>query len=149
MVEFGEATADDVDEVVSLLRDDALGRDREAAAMADYRSAFAEIAADPNQLLVVGRIDGGVVATLQLSIIPNLSRGGMKRAQLEGVRVDSAWQGRGIGRRMVEWAIHEAKRRGCGLVQLTTDHRRPDALRFYESLGFLNTHHGMKLTLEP
>jgi GNAT superfamily N-acetyltransferase len=149
VIEFGEATAADLEQVISLLRGDALGRVRETAPMAAYRVAFDEVSSDPNQLLVVGRSDGSVVATLQLTIIPNLSRGGTRRAQLEGVRVDAGWQGRGLGRRMVEWAIDAARDRGCGLVQLTTDHRRPDALRFYESLGFVNTHHGMKLTLQP
>jgi GNAT superfamily N-acetyltransferase len=48
---------------------------------------------------------------------------------------------------MMGWAIEEARRRGCGLVQLTTDKARPDAHRFYERLGFVASHQGMKLRL--
>ena len=48
----------------------------------------------------------------------------------------------------VRWAIDRARERGCRIVQLTTDKTRPDALRFYETLGFRATHEGMKLHLE-
>jgi GNAT superfamily N-acetyltransferase len=48
---------------------------------------------------------------------------------------------------MFEWAIAECRARGCGMLQLTTDKTRPEALRFYESLGFVASHEGMKLAL--
>lgn len=48
---------------------------------------------------------------------------------------------------MFEWAIGEARGRGCRLVQLTTNKARPDALRFYENLGFVASHEGLKLDL--
>lgn len=147
MIEFGAATADDVPQIVRMLRDDDLGRMREDADLETYLRAFEEISQDPNQVLVVGREGAGVVATLQLTIIPSLGRGATKRAQIEAARVESSVRGRGVGRRMIEWAIDLAAQRGCRMAQLTTDHLRPDALRFYESLGFANTHHGMKLFL--
>jgi GNAT superfamily N-acetyltransferase len=96
---------------------------------------------------VVEAPDGAIVATLQLDVLPSLSRGGARRAQIEAVRVAGPYRSRGIGRRLVEWAIEEARREGCRLVQLTTDRRRPDALRFYERLGFAATHHGLKRAL--
>ena len=45
------------------------------------------------------------------------------------------------------WAIDEARRRGCALVQLTSDKSRQAAHRFYERLGFVASHEGMKLAL--
>lgn len=48
---------------------------------------------------------------------------------------------------MIEWAIDQCRERGCGLVQLTTDKARSDALRFYQSLGFADSHEGLKLSL--
>lgn len=147
MIQFGAAAADEVPEIVRLLRDDDLGSTRENADMEAYLTAFDEMSDDPNQLLVVGRDGSTVVATLQLTIIPSLGRSATKRAQIECVRVDSAVRGKGIGQKMITWAIEEATARGAGMVQMTTDHRRPDALRFYESLGFTNTHHGLKLIL--
>ena len=84
---------------------------------------------------------------LQLTFIPGLSRLGMWRGQIESVRVAADQRGSGLGRRLFEWAIAECRARGCGLVQLTTDKSRPDAKRFYESLGFEASHEGMKLSL--
>jgi ribosomal protein S18 acetylase RimI-like enzyme len=133
---------------VRLLADDPLGRDREGADPAPYGRAFALIDTDPAQLLVVA-VDGTeVVGTLQLSVIPGLSRRGALRAQVEAVRVRSDARGRGIGEAMVRWAIGESRRRGCALVQLTTDVSRTDAHRFYERLGFVPSHVGLKLALD-
>ena len=88
-----------------------------------------------------------VVATLQLSFIPGLARRGALRAQIEAVRVADACRGGGLGAAMMAWAIGEARRRGCALVQLTSDKSRTSAHRFYERLGFVATHEGMKLAL--
>ncbi|GAB3314108.1 GNAT family N-acetyltransferase [Geodermatophilus aquaeductus] len=142
-----EATADDVPAVVALLTDDPLGAGRESADLAPYRAAFAAVDADPAHLLVVAEDGGTVVGTLQLSFLPGLSRGGALRAQVEGVRVAAARRGTGLGAAMLRWVAEESRRRGCALVQLTTDTRRPDAHRFYERLGYVPSHIGMKLEL--
>jgi GNAT superfamily N-acetyltransferase len=139
-----------LESIVALLADDPLGREREKAGPgldAGYRDAFAAIDRDPNQLLVVAERGGRVIGVLQLSFIPGLTRRGMWRGQIEGVRVAETERGGGIGRTMLEWAIGECRKRGCGLVQLTSDERRPDAHRFYEALGFRATHRGYKLSL--
>jgi GNAT superfamily N-acetyltransferase len=145
-VTFRNATKDDVPAIVALLADDAIGAGREGDVDA-YWAAFADIEADPRNHLIVADLDGEVVGTLQLTFIPGLSRMGTERAQIEAVRVGGAHRGRGLGHQMIEWAIGEARRRGCGLVQLTSDKRRGDAIRFYESLGFTATHEGMKFPL--
>jgi GNAT superfamily N-acetyltransferase len=141
------ATEADLLDLVRLLTDDPLGRDREAPDPAPYRRAFALIDADPAQLLVVAVDGADIVATLQLSFIPGLSRQGALRCQVEAVRVGGAHRGRGLGAAMLGWAIEEARRRGCTLVQLTTDKARDDAHRFYARLGFVASHEGMKLPL--
>jgi GNAT superfamily N-acetyltransferase len=147
---FRRARPEDLTVIVGLLADDPIGRTRESgAAELDecYADAFAAIERDPNQLLAVAERDGRVVGMLQLSFIPGLTRRGMWRGQIEGVRVASAERGGGIGRAMIEWAIAESRRRGCGLVQLTSDKRRSRAHEFYEALGFQATHEGYKLPL--
>ncbi len=141
------AAADDVPAIVALLTDDPLGATREGADPAAYATAFAAVDADPAHLLVVADDGGSVVGTLQLSFLPGLSRGGALRAQVEGVRVAAAARGRGLGEAMLRWCAEESRRRGAGLVQLTTDLRRPDARRFYERLGYVASHVGMKLEL--
>jgi GNAT superfamily N-acetyltransferase len=150
---FRRARRDDVPAIIGLLADDMLGAGRETLGPGGqvndgYWAAFDAVDADPNQLLVVADGDGEVAGTLQLSFIPGLSRGGAWRAQIEAVRVSSSRRGSGIGGEMVGYAIGEARRRGCVLVQLTTDRRRTGAHAFYERLGFESTHLGMKLTLD-
>ena len=113
-----------------------------------YVTAFEAMQIDPNQILLVADDGGRIVGCLQLSFIPGLTRKGMWRAQVEGVRVAKSHRGRGLGRALFEWVIAKAQERGCGLVQLTTDKARPDALAFYEALGFKASHEGMKLGLE-
>ncbi|WP_167760973.1 GNAT family N-acetyltransferase [Geodermatophilus sp. DF01_2] len=112
-----------------------------------YRRAFAAIDADPAQLLLAVTYGQDVVGTMQLTEIPGLSRGGATRLEVEAVRVRSDLRGRGIGAAVLGWTRDEARRRGCGLVQLTTDTRRPEAHRFYERLGFTASHVGFKLQL--
>jgi GNAT superfamily N-acetyltransferase len=141
------ATSADLDAIVNLLADDALGKSREDPGNPCYAEAFAAIESDPNQFLAVAEVAGEIVGCLQLSFIPGLSRLGLWRGQIESVRVAASRRGGGLGRVLFDWAIAECRRRGCGLVQLTTDKARPDALRFYESLGFVASHEGMKLTL--
>jgi GNAT superfamily N-acetyltransferase len=142
------AVPDDLPEVVALLAADQLGVHREAADdLEPYRAAFDAITSDPAHLLLVADDTERVVGTMQLSFIPGLARRGAWRAQIEAVRVHGDVRGRGLGARMIGWAIEEARRRGCALVQLTTDKRRTDAHRFYERLGFVASHEGMKLAL--
>jgi GNAT superfamily N-acetyltransferase len=149
-VVFRRAGPEDLPRIVALLADDAIGAGRESlGAQLDecYRDSFAAIGRDPNQLLAVAERGGRVVGVLQLSFIPGLTRRGMWRGQMEGVRVAAEERGGGTGRALLEWAIGECRARGCGLVQLTSDERRSAAHRFYEALGFRPTHRGYKLFL--
>ena len=147
---FRRAVSDDLTAIVALLADDPIGSGRESVGERldpGYADAFAAIERDPKQLLVVAERGGTVIGCLQLSFIPGLTRRGMWRGQIEGVRVAAAERGGGIGQAFIEWAIGECRERGCGLVQLTSDKRRPAAHRFYEALGLAATHEGYKLEL--
>ncbi len=149
-VVFRRTAAADLPAIVALLADDPFGSGRESAGPQldpAYTDAFAAIERDPNQLLAVAERDGRVIGVLQLSFIPGLTRRGMWRGQIEGVRVAADERGSGTGRAMLVWAIAECRRRGVGLVQLTSDKRRAQAHRFYEALGFRATHEGYKLDL--
>jgi GNAT superfamily N-acetyltransferase len=138
----------DIPAILALLADDVLGKSREGGADAAVKAAFAEIERDPNNAIYVIDMAGEVVACAQLTVVPGLSRRGLKRAQIESVRVSSRRRGEGLGRWFFERLIGVAREKGCRLVQLTSDKRRADAHRFYGSLGFVASHDGFKLSLE-
>jgi GNAT superfamily N-acetyltransferase len=150
-VRLRQASAADVPALVGLLAADQLGaaRDgvRDGSDLAAYTAAFEAIDSDPAHILVAAESDGEIVGTLQLSFLPGLARRGALRAQIEAVRVAEGARSGGLGGAMIGWAIDEARRRGCALVQLTTDKSRTDAHRFYQRLGFVASHEGMKLAL--
>lgn len=148
---FRRARRDEMPAVVRMLADDVLGSGRERflePLPESYLASFEAIEADANNDLIVALVDEQVVGTLQLTFVPSLSFQGKWRAQIESVRVDADFRGRGIGRQMMLWAIEQALGRGCHLVQLSSNRQRTDARRFYESLGFEASHVGMKLVLE-
>ncbi|MFI6373991.1 GNAT family N-acetyltransferase [Streptomyces sp. NPDC050546] len=147
-LEIRAAVAEDVRAIVGMLADDPLGAQRESPDdLAPYLTALERLSADPNQRLVVAVRDGRVVGTLQLTIIPGLSRRGTTRSIIEGVRIHADERGSGLGTQLIEWAISESRDSGCQLVQLTSDTSRTDAHRFYERLGFTASHTGFKLQL--
>ncbi|MFF8101082.1 GNAT family N-acetyltransferase [Streptomyces sp. NPDC014986] len=146
--EVRAAAAEDVPAIVGMLADDPLGAQRESPNdLNPYLTALERLSADPNQHLVVAVHEGRVVGTLQLTIIPGLSRRGSTRSIIEGVRVHADERGGGLGGRLIQWAIDASRREGCQLVQLTSDISRTDAHRFYERLGFTASHVGFKLAL--
>jgi len=150
-ITFRPASRTDLPEIVRLLADDPLGAKRERYELplpAGYLAAFDAIEADPNNELIVACLGERVVGVLQLTYIPYVASRGAWRALIEGVRVDSGTRSAGIGKALFEWAIARSRERGCRIVQLTTDKSRADAKRFYEKLGFVASHEGMKLHLD-
>jgi GNAT superfamily N-acetyltransferase len=147
-IEIRPAMEHDIPAVIALLADDALGATRETPNdLEPYLEAFTRVQADSNQVLAVAVRGAEVIATLQLSIVPGLSRRGRTRSIIEAVRVHRNERGSGLGTTLIEWAITESVRRGCSLVQLTSDRSRTGAHRFYERLGFTASHLGFKLEL--
>ncbi|MER7738490.1 GNAT family N-acetyltransferase [Streptomyces sp. NPDC096538] len=147
-LEIRAGTAGDVPAIVAMLADDPLGAQRESPDdLSPYLTAMERLRADPHQHLVVAVREGRVVGTLQLTIIPGLSRRGSTRSIIEAVRVHADERGGGLGSRLIEWAIDTSRHEGCQLVQLTSDSTRTDAHRFYERLGFTASHVGFKLRL--
>lgn len=149
--QFRDATHDDLAAIVQLLADDPLGQAREISTTpiaAEYVNAFSRMGSQSDNRMIVALVNERVVGCLQLTIIEGLSRLGMRRAQIESVRIDPAYRSRGLGKQLLKHARDIAQRRQCGLVQLTTDISRPLARRFYERAGFKASHYGMKLLLD-
>ncbi|WSQ10428.1 GNAT family N-acetyltransferase [Streptomyces sp. NBC_01231] len=147
-LEIRAATRVDIPAIVTMLADDPLGAQRESPNdLTPYLTALDRLSSDPHQHLVVAVREGRVVGTLQLTVIPGLSRRGSTRSIIEGVRIHADERGSGLGTLLIEWAIDESRRQDCQLVQLTSDNTRTDAHRFYERLGFTASHVGFKLPL--
>jgi len=147
-VTIRRARRDDVAAIVAMLADDPLGSARERIEdplPPSYFRAFEAVEKDPNIQLVVAEAGGTVVGCLQLCILPGLSSQGASRALIEDVRVATHCRGRGIGEQLVQWAVAEARAKGCRLVELLTHNSRVDAQRFYKRLGFAPSHVGMTL----
>jgi GNAT superfamily N-acetyltransferase len=150
LLQMRRARADDVGDILRLIADNDVARARGDYALAptpETLAAFEEIAASADHELWVGEVDGRVAATAQLTVMPGLSRGGMKRAIVESVHVRADLRGRGYGRQLMQAMIERARERGARMLQLTSDRRRTEAHRFYESLGFEASHVGMKRRL--
>lgn len=150
MIRYRKATREDIPVIVEMIANDPLGKTREnfTDPLPDsYYNAFDVIIKDKNQELIVVELDQTIIGTLQLSFITYLTYQGGIRAQIEAVRILEEYRGKGVGLQMFEWAINRAKERKAHVLQLTTDKKRPDAINFYEKLGFVSSHEGMKLHL--
>lgn len=149
---FRRATRDDLTAIVALLADDPLGSQRERFVTPlpeSYAAAFAAIDRDPNNELVVVDVEQRkVIGVLQLTFIPYVTYQGGWRALVEGVRIAAEFRSERVGERLFQWAIQRARERGCHVIQLTSDKARRDAIRFYERLGFVSSHEGLKLHLQ-
>jgi GNAT superfamily N-acetyltransferase len=147
---FRAAGRNDLAEIVQMLADDELGALREDSSLPVSRSyvmAFEAITSDPNNELIIAVQGDVIVGVMQITFIPYLTYKGSWRALFEGVRVSGSSRSKGIGSSLIKWAIDHSHRKGCVMVQLTTDKRRPDAVRFYEKMGFTASHEGMKMLL--
>lgn len=151
MIRFRDADEADLPVVVGLLADDRFGqlRERDETPLPEaYRQGFRAMLTQGGRIILAVE-SGAVVGCLQLSVLHGVSQIGQARAQVEGVRVSSLRRGQGIGLAMMQFAIQEAVRAGCGLMQLTTRTDRPEARDFYAKLGFVHSHAGLKLALQP
>ena len=148
-MKFRKAKKDDVPEIVKMIANDELGKQREdyqEPLPEKYYQAFENIDSDINEeLIVIENEENEVIGTLQLTFIQYLTYQGGIRAQIEAVRIREDQRGKGIGEKLFKWAINRSKEKGAHLLQLTTDKKRPEALKFYEKLGFTASHAGMKL----
>ena len=147
---YRRAVEADLPFIVKLLTDDAVRAtdDRpDEPFHPRYVAALRELEADPNQMMMVAVLEGETVGTIQLTFIPGISGLGTKRCLVEAVHIAPTHRSRGLGTRMIQWAIEQARDRGCGMVQLTSNKKRLDAHRFYERLGFLKSHEGFKYYL--
>lgn len=145
-----DATEGDLPRIVELLTQLSLDDSREdprTPLAESYRAAYGEMVRDPNHRLLVVEVDGRIVGTAVLIVIPNLSHQGRPWAVVENVVVDETERGAGHGEQLMRYALEEARQAGCYKLSLTSSKERPDAHRFYQRLGFRATHEGFRIGL--
>ncbi|PRX11718.1 UNVERIFIED_ORG: acetyltransferase (GNAT) family protein [Martelella mediterranea] len=146
-----EARPGDLEALIAMFAGDALGGHGDTTdpeARDDYREAFEAISASANDTLYVAELDGAVVGTFQTTYTRTLTGRGSAVLTIGSVQTHADWRGRGIGAKMIEAAIAEARVEDCRLVQLMSNSNRVDAHRFYERLGFTPSHLGFKMKLK-
>ena len=149
-LEFRPATKADLPKIVQMLAEDPLGARRERYAVPlpeEYTVAFDKITNDENNEVIVAYDGSEIMGFFQITYIPYLTYMGRCRALVEGVRVNKQYRAQGIGKALIQHSIELAKQKNCHLIQLTTDKTRPGAISFYKSMGFIDSHEGMKLHL--
>lgn len=148
------ANIDDLPEIINLLIQDELGKNREIIPLKYgevercYIESYNKINKDPNHKLIVMEYNGEIIGTLQFIIIPTIVLQGAIRAEVEGVRIKSKYRNLELGKFLFAWVKETAINNNCTIIQLTTNKTRKAAQRFYKSLGFMASHYGMKLILK-
>ena len=145
------AEREDVPLIVELLVADDLGAHGDIAGseqLAVYDAAYDRIAASPNETLYVAEWDGVVAGTFKTTLLSVLSGQGAMLLLVQTVHVRPDLRGNGIGHEMMRFCIRQGRKEGAASIQLTTNRVRVDAHRFYERLGFRQTHLGYKLPLK-
>ncbi|MGZ4691578.1 MAG: N-acetyltransferase family protein [Acidimicrobiia bacterium] len=131
---FREARSRDFDDIVRLYRQlhpqDPLPRD------GSLEETFERILATPGLQLFVLELDGVVVATTYLNVIPNLTRSVSPYAVIENVVVEESRRGSGLGKRIMDGTLRAAWAEGCYKAMLMTGSRRPSTHGFYRACGF-------------
>ncbi len=97
--------------------------------------------------VLIAELDGRAVGTLTLFILPLLAHGGAPEALVESVVVHPDVQGRGVGRAMMQHAMHVAEEHRCYKLALTSNVQRAGAHAFYDRLGF--ERHGVSFIVKP
>lgn len=151
LIKIRQANQHDLRHIIDLLADDDIGKTRELNTIniaAEYQVAYNRITADSNHMLIVMEYMSEIIGTLQFIIIPTITLKGCIRAEVEGVRIKSNYRSCGLGKILFAWVKQTAIDNGCGLIQLATNRNRPLAQKFYQSIGFVDSHCGMKLMLK-
>ena len=140
-----EATSADLPSILTLYAQlDLKGEEHLSVKVA--RELFTRIQSYPNYHIYVAMSDGSIVGTFALLIMDNLAHEGTPSGIVEDVVVHGDWQGKGLGKQMMEHAMQKCREAGCYKLVLSSNVSREGAHKFYESLGFKK--HGYSFMVE-
>lgn len=99
-------------------------------------AAFESIVTAEHLAIFLGSVDGRIVATCYLNLVPNLTRNASPYGIIENVVTDQAVRNQGHGHAIIRHALDVAWQYGCYKVMLQTGSRRESTHNFYKSCGF-------------
>jgi GNAT superfamily N-acetyltransferase len=129
------ATEEDLPSLLSLLSQPDMDGDH-VIPLAEAREIFRRVAPDGNHQIYVASAGRELVGTFTLLTVDHLSHRGARSLIVEDVVVKTAWQGKGVGRHMMEFAVARGRRLHCYKLVLSSGLARERAHEFYEHLGF-------------
>lgn len=97
------------------------------------------ILADRNHHVVVGALDGTIVSSCVLVVVPNLTHRQRPYALVENVITHEAYRNRGYATQVLRFAKEIAVTRGCYKIMLMTGSKMESTWRFYEQAGYNRT----------
>ena len=134
-IEIREAVDAEVAEVLRVLAESGIDGER-SFTVDEAREHIARIRQRATYRLLVALVDGEILGTYSLVLVDKLGKRGSPAGVVEDVAVSPSAQRKGVGRAMMAHAIEECRKAGCYKVALSSNLKRSDAHRFYESLGF-------------
>jgi GNAT superfamily N-acetyltransferase len=140
-----EADITDLSEILAIYNQPDMD-DGKALTVEQAAVIFRKMSAYPNYKLFVAVDSGKIVGTFALAIMDNLAHMGAASGLIEDVVVKTKYQGKGIGKQMMDYAVECCRKYGCYKVALSSNSKREKAHHFYESLGFAK--HGYSFLLE-
>jgi ribosomal protein S18 acetylase RimI-like enzyme len=143
-----EASQADLSDVLRLYAQPDLD-DGKVLSLSEAARIFERMARHPSYKIYVAVSGEQIVGTFALLIMHNLAHMGAPSAVIEDVAVDPQWQGRGVGKMMMHYALEVASEKGCYKVVLSSNLKRERAHAFYESLGFERHGYSFRVNAQP
>ena len=131
-VTFRLMTKKDLPEVVSLCNEIFV----EETSLDYAKKIYKKYKKDPNQIYVVGIVDGKIVAHLKITIIQTIYEKMNTYAILNHVGVKEEYRRNGIATKMLDYAFDICKKNHCVKVELWSNNVRTAAHACYYNYGF-------------
>lgn len=127
--------ADELDALLELYQN-LNAADVPQASKRQLRALWAEVVENPMLSYVAAEVDGRLVASCTLVIVPNLTQAARPFGLIDNVVTHRRYRRRGLGTATLEYALDLAWAADCYKVMLLTGRKDPGVHRFYEQAGF-------------
>ncbi len=143
-IEIRKAVEQDLENILQIYLES--GLDSVVLPIEKAKLIFNKFSQYPDYQLFVADFENEIIGTFALLIMDNLGHMGTPAAVLEDIGISAKFQGKGIGKKLMEFAMNEAKNKGCYKMTLSSNLKRESAHAFYDSLGFKR--HGYSFLIE-